>query len=113
MRSLIRETPDPGGAEQARATQALQRYRVVTRGVSETLAWTWGAMVLWTPFLLLNARARMTFAGADPLQDDPAIGAPLRIDPANVSAMDDRTRARASVDAARHIEKATGPSRPF
>jgi hypothetical protein len=113
LEQLIRETKDPTGVEQKRAAEALQRYRVVTRGTSETLTWTLGAMVFWTPFLLLNARARMTFAGAGPYQEDPAIGARARIDPASVSAMDDRARARAYVDAARQVDETTRPSRLF
>jgi hypothetical protein len=113
LEQLIRETPDPAGVEQARATDALQRYGVVTRGASDTLTWPCLAMAFWTPLILLTARSRVTFAAAGPLQGDPTFHASARIDPANVSAMDDQTRARSYVDAAQQIDKATRPSRWF
>jgi hypothetical protein len=113
LEQLIRETPDPGGVEQERATEVLRRYGVVTRGASDTLTWAWAAMVFWTPLILLTSRARKTFAAAGGLHADPASGTSARIDPATVSAMDDRTRARAYVNAAQQIDRATRPSRWF
>jgi hypothetical protein len=111
IEQLIRETPDPSGLEQARVSAALQRYVEVTRRASIALTWPWVAMAVWLPIVLFSARARATFAAPVPL-DDRAYS-PARLDPANLSAMNDRARARAYVDAARHIDDTTPPSRWF
>jgi hypothetical protein len=109
VEQLIAETPDPGGVEQARATAVLQRYRLVTAGSSETLTWIWGALAVWAPLLLLHPRSRMAFSSAGSLPNNPTVDAPMANDLTNVSAMDERTRARAYVEAARQVDEATRP----
>ena len=79
IEQLVRSTPDPGGVEQAQIMAALQRYGAVVRGASETLAWSWGAIGVWAPLLLLSVRGRATFAshGSD-AQTVGAVGQPMR-----------------------------------
>ena len=113
IEQLIRETPDAGGSEQMRAAQELQRYRAVTGGASRTLTAAWGLLAIWTPLLLFSGRARRTFAAADPTGNEATSGALPRIDPAHISGMADPARAQAYVDAAKHIDEATPPSRWF
>jgi hypothetical protein len=106
VEQLIRDTPDPTGVEAARATEELQRYRVVTRSASLTLMGTWGVMALWTPLLLVHTRARTVFASEEP-------GSSSDVTLRDVSTMDEQARARAYVDAARDVDRATHPSRWF
>jgi hypothetical protein len=113
VEQLIRETPDAAGTEQMRALDELQRYRVVARSASQTLTAAWVLLAAWTPLLLFSGRARTTFAAAGPPHDGAIRGAGAHIDPAQVSAMGERARAQAYVDAAKRIDEATPPSRWF
>jgi hypothetical protein len=113
VEQLIRETPDGAGTEQTRALDELQRYRAVTRGASQALTAAWVLLAAWAPLLLFNDRARTTFAPVDAPNAEARLGALPHIDPAQVSAMTDRARAQAYVDAAKHVDEATPPSRWF
>jgi hypothetical protein len=106
IEALVRETPDPGGVEQNRAMDALQRYGAVVRGSTGTLAWSWGAIALWVPLLLLARGGREAFVATGPSHDDLVAATPF-------SAMDDQTRAHAYQDAAQQIDRSTRPSRWF
>jgi hypothetical protein len=112
IEQLIRETPDPGGTEQTRALDALQRYRVVTEDSSRTLAVAWLPLATWTPLLLLSGRPRTAFA-PDPSEADAMSGALPHLDPQRVSALPEDARARAYVQAAKQIDETTPPSRWF
>jgi hypothetical protein len=70
VEQMIRETPDPGGVETARALTELGRYDEVTNGASRTLWWMLGAsLVLLTVFL---TAAEFTPASAlEPVQEQP------------------------------------------
>ena len=91
--------------------EPLQRYGTVVRGASETLAWSWGAIVVWAPLLLLSVRGRATFAAA-PGPGEPALG-DLSNDAPDYSAMDDQARERAYLDAAQQVDRTTHASRWF
>jgi hypothetical protein len=106
---MVRSTPDPGGVEQTRVLTELQRYGAVVRGSSLTLAWGWGAMLLWAPVLILSALGRVTFAAV------PGPGEPggQDGDAPNYSTMEGASRERAYRDAARQIDRSTQPSRWF
>lgn len=111
LEQLVRSTPDPSSVEQAQILEPLQRYGTVVRGASETLAWSWGAIVVWAPLLLLSARGRGTFAAA-PDRAEPALGDRSTHAP-DYSAMDDQARERAYLDAARQVDRTTHASRWF
>ncbi len=120
LERLIRETPDVGGNESARALEELQRYRLVTRATGGTLVWTWAVMTLWLPVLTLNPRAREVFAATGTCSNDRAssgTGPDARhegeLDPETVDSMDERDRARAYDAAAREVERSTPRSRWF
>jgi len=86
----------------------LERYSAVVRGASATLAWSWGAIALWVPVLLLSGLGRSAFSAAAS-SDQPTPGGvsnPAR----NYAAMDDQTRERAYLDAAQEVDRSTRPS---
>jgi hypothetical protein len=111
IEQLVRSTPDPGGVEQAQIMAALQRYGAVVRGASETLAWSWGAIVVWAPLLLLSVRGRATFAAVTGSDEQTVSG--LANHAPNYPAMDDQARERAYLDAARQVDRSTRSSRWF
>lgn len=100
---LVRSTPDPGGAEQARVLSEFQRYREVARGSALALSLSWVVLLVWPPLLILTADARTAFSARDGAAE------PAPIDPA----ADERTRERAYRDAASRIDQSTQPSRWF
>jgi hypothetical protein len=106
---LVRSTPDPDGTEQARVVAELQRYGAVVRGASQTLAWGWGAILVWAPLLILSGLGRATFAAA-PGAGDPGTQSDRA---ANFSVMDTEARERAYRDAARQVDRSTQASRWF
>ena len=111
IEQLVRSTPDPSGVEQAQILAPLERYGAVVQGASQTLAWSWGAIAVWAPLLLLSVRARATFA-AVARSGAPAIGG-VTNDAPNYSAMDDQARERAYLDAAQQVDRSTRASRWF
>ncbi len=108
---LVRSSPDPGGVEQAQIMATLQRYRAVVRGASETMAWSWGAIAVWVPLLVLSVRGRATFAAVNG-SGEPTLGG-LAADAPNYSAMDDQARERAYLAAAQQVDRSTRASRWF
>jgi hypothetical protein len=104
IEQLIRSTADPRDVEQEQILAAVQRYGAVVRDASQTLAWGWAAMIVWTPLLLLTAQGRATFA--------PITGPTEQSNVApEYSAMDEQTRERAYLDAAEQIDRSTRASR--
>jgi hypothetical protein len=95
LEQVIRDTPDPGGLEQARARALLTRHRGVGADSAWMLSWATAAMVL----LALAAR---TLTASVPAPDPMA--SPLH-------GLDDATRAQALLDAADHLHRTTTPRR--
>ena len=77
------------------------------RGASQTLAWGWAAIAVWTPLLLLSALGRATFAA------DPGVLPIRRHHAPDYSAMDGEARERAYRDAAQQVDRSTRASRWF
>ena len=101
VEDLIRETPDGGGQEQARALGMLTRHRAVGVESAWTLTWAWAALAL----LALATRAvlnRTTDDAADAL----TALVPLE-------GLDETTRAQALLDAADRLHRTTPPVRRF
>ena len=96
LEQVIRDTPDPGGQEQARARALLTRHRDVGRNSAWMLSWATAAMVL----LALGAR---TFTGSVAAPDPMA---------SSLHGLDDVSRAKALLDAADHLHQTT-PPRPY
>jgi hypothetical protein len=101
VESLIRDTADAGGQEQARALDMLARHRAVGVESAWTLTWAWGAMAL----LALAARTVLQ-RSADNLPDTLAAVLPL-------NGLDETTRSQALLDAADQLHRTTPPVRRF
>jgi hypothetical protein len=95
LEQVIRDTPDPGGLEQARARTLLARHRDVGTNSAWMVSWATAAMVL----LALAAR---TFTGSVAASDPMA--SPLH-------GLVDASRATALLDAADRLHRTTPPRR--
>jgi hypothetical protein len=111
IEQLVRSTPDPSNVEQAQIVAVLQRYGAVVQRASETLTLSWGAIAVWVPLLLLSVRGRATFAAITG-SGEPTLAAPATHAP-SYSAMDDKARERAYLDAAEKVDQSTRASRWF
>jgi hypothetical protein len=108
---LVRSTPDPGGVEQPRIIAALQRYSRVVQESTETLAFSWSAIVVWTPLLLLSARGRAAFAPIASSDEPTLSGVPGHAP--DYAALKDEARSRAYQEAAQQVDQSTRASRWF
>ena len=100
VEAVVRETPDAGGQEQARALALLSRHRTATAESAITLAWAWAAVAL----LVLGTRgAGGARSKPDAIEIEPR--------PPSLHDPDETIRARALLDAADHLHRTTPPRR--
>jgi hypothetical protein len=97
----IRETRDPSGTEQARALALLQRYQSVTQASALTLGWSWLGLLVWVPLLSVAAPYRASSSARD---TRPAPSVP------DINSADGSERERAYRDAAREVDRSSGPA---